>query len=88
MVGMILSKNGHIMVSIRHLWTNVIGQMTPCHSVLLTGKLQEWSNGNYNVLKQREVPSIYGCLESENGHIVMSIRHLWTIVMIPMSPGR
>ena len=87
MVGMILSKNGHIMVSIRHLWTNVIGQMTPCHSVLLTGKLQEWSNVNYNVLKQREVPSIYGCLDSKNVHIVMSIRHLWTIVMIPMSPG-
>ena len=59
----------------------------PCHTVLLTGKLQERSNDNYNVLKQREISSIYGCVDSENGHIVVSIRHLWTMVMVPMPPG-
>ena len=54
--------------------------------MLLSGKLQEWSNGSNNVQKQRQGPAIYGCFGSENGHFVMSIRHLWTRVMAPMTP--
>ena len=44
-------ENGHLKVSIRHLWTIIMGQMNLELTGPLTGKLQKWSNACNNVLK-------------------------------------